>query len=66
MSKVYLNVTLKVCVDTELCGADNIIDNLDFDVTPNSEEVEVYDTEVENFYITETKLRSYERIFRFP
>ena len=55
MSKVYLNVTLKVCVDTELCGADNIIDNLDFDVTPNSEEVEVYNTEVENFYITDAK-----------
>lgn len=66
MSKVYLNVTLKVCVDTQLCGADNIIDNLDFDVTPNSEEVEVYNTEVENFYIADAKRISYERIFRFP
>ena len=55
MKKVYLNVTLKVCVDTDLCGADNIIDNLDFDVTPNTEEVEVCDTEVENFYITDAK-----------
>jgi hypothetical protein len=55
MSKVYLKVTLNVCVDTDLCGADNIVDNLDFDVTPSTENVEVYDTEVDNYYITDAK-----------
>jgi hypothetical protein len=55
MSKVYLKVTLDVCVETDICGAENIIDNLDFDVTPNTENVEVYGTEVDNFYISDAK-----------
>ena len=55
MSKVYLNINLKVCVDTDLCGADNIIDNLDFDVSPITENVEVYDVEVDGFNIIDAK-----------
>ena len=34
---------------------DNILENLDISVVPNTENVEVYDTEVENFNITDVK-----------
>lgn len=53
MSKVYLDVTIRVILDTDLTSADDIVENLDISVIPNTENVEVYDTEVENFNITD-------------
>jgi hypothetical protein len=55
MSKIYLNVNLKVIVDTDVTSAEDIIDHLDFTPTPEDEVVEVYDAEVENFQITDSK-----------
>lgn len=55
MSKVYLDVTIRVILDTDLTSADDIVENLDISVIPNTENVEVYDTEVENFNITDAK-----------
>lgn len=55
MGKVVLRIDLRVVVDTDLEGADNIINNLNIDVTPDSENVEVEETEVENFYIEDAK-----------
>jgi hypothetical protein len=55
MSKVYLKVELSIIVDTDLQGADNIMDNIDINVTSNSENVDVMDSEVNNFQITDAK-----------
>jgi len=55
MSKVYMDITLRVLVETDLTSPDEIIDNLDINVSPDSEEVEVYDHEVENFNIIDAK-----------
>ena len=55
MSKIYMDITLRVIVDTDLTSADDIVENLDISVIPNTENVEVYDTEVENFNITDSK-----------
>ena len=53
--KIYMDITLKVIVDTDLTSPCDIVDNLDIDVTPNTENVEVYDTEITNFNITDAK-----------
>lgn len=55
MSKVYLRVEMRVIVDTDLESVDDIVENLDFDITPNSENVEVYDTEIQNFHMEDSK-----------
>ena len=55
MSKVYMKVEVEIIVDTDLTGADEIIDNIDFSAVPNSENVEVYDLEVTNFQVTDAK-----------
>ena len=55
MSKVYLKVELSIIVDTDLQGVDNIMDNIDINVTSNSENVDVMDSEVNNFQITDAK-----------
>ncbi len=55
MSKVYLKVEMRVIVDTDLESVDDIVENLDFDITPNSENVEVYDTEIQNFHVEDSK-----------
>ena len=55
MSKIYMDITLRVILDTDLTSADDIVENLDISVIPNTENVEVYDTEVENFNITDAK-----------
>lgn len=55
MSKIYMDITLRVILDTDLTSADDIVENLDISVIPNTENVEVYDTEVENFNITDSK-----------
>ena len=55
MSKTYMNITLRVIIDTDLTSVDDIVENLDISVVPNTENVEVYDTEVENFNITDMK-----------
>lgn len=55
MGKVYMNVTLKVIVDTDITSADDIIEHLDFTPTPEDEVVEVLDAEVDNFEVTDAK-----------
>jgi hypothetical protein len=47
-----INVTLSFAVDTDLMSVDSIIDNLDFRVTENSENVEVVGgrVQVEDFF----------------
>jgi hypothetical protein len=45
-----LNVTLAIVVDTELEKVGNIVDNLTFKVEEDSENVEVKDTEVVDFF----------------
>ena len=48
MSRVYIDITVRVVLDTDLTNPNDIVDNLNIEVTPDSENVEVYDTEVEN------------------
>ena len=55
MRKVYLDITVRVIVDTDLTNANDIVDNLDINIYPDSENVEVYDTEVQNFNIVDSK-----------
>ena len=55
MSKVYMQVTLNLIVDTDLENVDDIMESIDIEATPNDENVEVYDCEVENYYITDSK-----------
>lgn len=55
MRKVYLQVTLNVIVDTDLTSVNDIVDSLDFDVAPMDENVEVYDSEVHDFHVTDSK-----------
>ena len=45
-----VNVTLAVKVDTDLEKAGHIVDNLTFKVEEDSENVEVLDTEVVDFF----------------
>lgn len=55
MSKVYMQVTLNLIVDTDLESVDDIMECIDIEATPNDENVEVYDWEVENYNITDSK-----------
>lgn len=55
MSKIYMDITLRVIVETDLGNPNDIVDNLDINVYPDSELVEVYDHEVENFNIIDAK-----------
>lgn len=48
--KKTLNVTLAIVVDTELDKVGDIVDNLIFKVQEDSENVEVKDTEVVDFF----------------
>lgn len=55
MSRVYIDITVRVVLDTDLTNPNDIVDNLNIEVAPDSENVEVYDTEVENFNIVDSK-----------
>ena len=55
MSRVYMDITVRVVLDTDLTNPNDIVDNLDINVTPVSENVEVYDTEVQNFNVVDSK-----------
>ena len=56
MGKVVLRIDLKVVVDTDLEGADNIMENLGINVESLSENVDVEDNEiVDLLYIENTK-----------
>ena len=55
MSKIYLNVNLKIIVDTDVTSAEDIIDYLDFTPTTEDEVVEVLDCEVDHFEVTDSK-----------
>lgn len=48
--KRTLNVTLAIVVDTDLESVDNIVDNLTFKVEEDSENVEVKDTEIVDYF----------------
>ena len=48
--KKTLNVTLAIVVDTDLDKVGDIVDNLIFKVQEDSENVEVKDTEVVDFF----------------
>jgi hypothetical protein len=50
--KVCIDVTLSLLVETDLEGVDNIVNNIDFHATPNTENVEVCENEVTNYQIT--------------
>lgn len=65
--KIYMEVKLNIVanviddnlsaddiIDNKL-GAKNIIEHLDFNVEPNDEIVEVYDTEVSDFEVIDAK-----------
>ena len=43
-------MTLAIVVDTELESVDNIVDNLTFKVEEDSENVEVKDTEIVDYF----------------
>jgi hypothetical protein len=55
MSKVYIDIKVRAIVDTDLTNPCDIVDNLNIDVYPNTENVEVYDTEVTDFNIVDSK-----------
>jgi hypothetical protein len=55
MSKVYLNVTLRIIADTDLTSPDDIMENIDIEAKGNTENVEVYDTEVQTFQVEDSK-----------
>ena len=55
MSKGYMDITIRVIVETDLESPFEIVNNLDINVSPDSELVEVYDHEVENFNIIDAK-----------
>jgi hypothetical protein len=58
MSKVYMKVTLNLIVDTDIPETADIMEGLDFEVTPNGEaddDIEVYDVEVEDYEVTDSK-----------
>lgn len=48
--KKTLNITLSVVVDSDLDKVANIVDNLNFKVEEDSENVEVKDVEVVDFF----------------
>ncbi len=48
--KKTLNITLAVVVDTDLTKVGDIVDNLTFPVVEETENVEVIDTEVVDFF----------------
>jgi hypothetical protein len=50
-----MQVTLNLIVDTDLESVDDIMDSIDIEATPNDENVEVYDCEVVNYCITDSK-----------
>lgn len=50
MAKKTLNVTLAIVVDTDLTKVGDIVDNLTFKVEEDSENVEVKDHEVIDFF----------------
>lgn len=50
MSKIYMKITLRVIIGTDLTSVDDIVENLDISVVPNTENVEVCDTEVVDFH----------------
>lgn len=55
MGKIYLDIKVRVIVETELTNPCDIIDNLDISITPDTENVEVYDTEVQEFNVVDAK-----------
>lgn len=55
MSKVYLKVEVRIIADTDLTSTDDIMDNIDITAKGNTENVEVYDTEVQSFFIEDSK-----------
>ena len=50
MSKIYMKITLRVIIGTDLTSVEDIVENLDISVIPNTENVEVCDTEVVDFH----------------
>ena len=50
MAKKTLNVTLAIVVDTDLTKVGDIVDNLTFKVEEDSENVEVKEHEVVDFF----------------
>jgi len=50
MAKKTLNVTLAIVVDTDLTKVGDIVDNLTFKIEEDSENVEVKDHEVVDFF----------------
>ena len=53
-----MRVTLNVIVDTDIPETADIMEGLDFEVTPNGEaddDIEVYDVEVEDYEVTDSK-----------
>ena len=55
MSKIYMQVTLDIIVETDLTSPEDIVEHLDFTPSPEDEMVEVYDAEVTNFMVTDSK-----------
>ena len=54
--KCYIDVKLRLIVDTdEDLSVDDIMDAIDIEAVPVDETVDVLDTEVDNFVITDAK-----------
>ena len=51
MSKVCLNINLSVMVDTDLTSVADIVDNLEIEVSPLTENVEIADSEIVSFFM---------------
>ena len=55
MSKVYLDITTRVIVDTDLTSVGDIVDSLDYSFYGADENVEVLETEITNFNVVDSK-----------
>lgn len=54
MHKISLHVELTLTIETDLTSPVDIMDNIDLSAIGN-DVVEVYDTETDNFYITDSR-----------
>lgn len=54
MHKISLHVELTLTIETDLTSPVDIMDNIDLSAIGN-DVVEVYDTDVNNFYIAESR-----------
>ena len=50
MAKMNIMLEISVVVDTDIEGVEDVVNNLDIEIKPNSENVEVDNYSIDNFY----------------